>query len=69
MKALNGEAFLDFLKKLKTKMGSRKWFAQLDNCAVHFTKDIQAWSAEHRIPLVRGVPYMPQFQGIELFWA
>jgi len=41
----------------------------LDGCRIHSTLAVRAWALECAIPLLRGVPYQPQFSGIENFWS
>ena len=50
-------------------MGTRKYFLQLDNCRIHTTVAVKAWASEAQVPLLMGVPYCPQYSGIETFWA
>ena len=50
-------------------MGTRKYFLQLDNCRIHTTLAVKAWAREKNVPLVMGVPYAPEYTGIENYWA
>ena len=68
-KSFNAAQFLSFFKQLCRHMRGRRWFAFLDNCSIHKCKPLLNWARRCKVPLVFCVPYSPQFNGIELFWA
>lgn len=41
----------------------------LDNCSIHHAKKVRELIDERNIHVVWNVPYCPQFNGIELYWA
>ena len=50
-------------------MNGKKWVSLLDNASIHKTNQVKAVCQTLQISLIYNVPYMPQYNGIENFWA
>ena len=68
-RSFNGEQFLEYLKQLHDGMTGRSYALYVDNCAIHRTVKVREWAASVGVEFVHGVPYCPQFCGIENFWG
>ena len=67
--AINTEVFLAFVRQLSEKLGGGDFALFLDNLSVHKTKDAKRLFEEHNITEIFNVPYCPQFNGIESYFA
>jgi len=68
-KSIKSEDYCHFLDDLKLMSGDRQLNVLLDNCQVHKSKVSRRQANELGINLIWNVPYCPQFNGIELYWA
>ena len=50
-------------------MQGRRYFIVLDNCRVHRTREVDAWSRHTTVRLVFNAPYNPETNAIEYFWS
>ena len=58
---------LDFI--LKRRKNVNQYSVFLDNASIHRSKNVLQFAAERGIDLLFNVPYRPDLNGIEYFWA
>ena len=68
-RAINSEVFVAFIRQLSLKLGGGDFALFLDNLSVHKTKDVKLLFEELNITEIFNVPYCPQFNGIESYFA
>ena len=68
-RAINTEVFIAFIRQLSQKYGGGDFALFLDNLSVHKTKDAKLLFEELNITEIFNVPYCPQFNGIESYFA
>jgi hypothetical protein len=68
-RAINTEVFIAFIRQLSQKLGSNDFALFLDNLSVHKTKDAKLLFEKLNITEIFNVPYCPQFNGIESYFA
>jgi transposase len=68
-KAINSEIFVAFIQQLSQKLGGGDFALFLDNLSVHKTKDARHIFEKLNITEIFNVPYCPQFNGIESYFA
>jgi hypothetical protein len=68
-KSINTEVFIAFIKQLSQKLEGQDYALFLDNLAVHKTKDAKLLFEQLNIIEIFNVPYCPQFNGIESYFA
>ena len=68
-KAINTEVFVGFVRQLSEKLAGDDFALFLDNLSVHKTKDAKSLFEELNITEIFNVPYCPQFNGIESYFA
>ena len=67
-KSVKGPTFLEFVRGLRQKKEGVIYLL-LDNASIHRTKVVREYCDKNEIRLVWNVPYCPQFNGIEEYWA
>ena len=67
--AINTETFVAFVRKLAGKLGGGDFALFLDNLTVHKTRSAKLLFEELNITEIFNVPYCPQFNGIESYFA
>jgi hypothetical protein len=67
--AINTETFVAFVRQLACKLGRGDFALFLDNLTVHKTKSAKLLFEELNITEIFNVPYCPQFNGIESYFA
>ena len=67
--AINTETFVAFVRQLACKLGGGDFALFLDNLTVHKTKSAKLLFEELNITEIFNVPYCPQFNGIESYFA
>jgi len=68
-KALNGEKFLKFIKKLKRKDKENKMSYLMDNCVIHRTKKLKEYAIKEKMHLIYNVPYHSETRPIETVFS
>jgi len=68
-RAINTEVFVAFIQQLSEKLGGGDFALFLDNLSVHKTKDAKHLFEKLNITEIFNVPYCPQFNGIESYFA
>ena len=68
-RAINTEVFVAFIQQLSEKLGGGDFALFLDNLSVHKTKDARHLFEKLNITEIFNVPYCPQFNGIESYFA
>ena len=66
---INTETFVAFVRQLAGKLGGGDFALFLDNFTVHKTRSAKLLFEELNITEIFNVPYCPQFNGIESFFA
>jgi len=67
-KSIKGVTFLAFMQNLRDKSEGHL-FVLMDNASIHTTLKLRAWCLENEVTPLWNVPYTPQFDGIEEYWA
>jgi len=67
--AINTETFIAFVRQLAGKLGGGDFALFLDNLTVHKTRSAKLLFEELNITEIFNVPYCPQFNGIESYFA
>ena len=67
--AINTETFVAFVRQLAEKLGGGDFALFLDNLSVHKTRPAKLLFEELNITEIFNVPYCPQFNGIESYFA
>ena len=67
--AINTETFVAFVRQLAEKLGGGDFALFLDNLSVHKTRPAKLLFEELNITENFNVPYCPQFNGIESYFA
>jgi transposase len=67
--AINTETFVAFVRTLAEKLGIGDFALFLDNLSVHKTRPTRLLFEELNITEIFNVPYCPQFNGIESYFA
>jgi transposase len=67
--AINTETFVAFVRQLAGKLGGGDFALFLDNLTVHKTRSAKLLFEELNITEIFNVPYCPQFNGIESYFA
>jgi transposase len=67
--AINTESFVAFVRQLAEKLGGGDFALFLDNLSVHKTRPAKLLFEELNITEIFNVPYCPQFNGIESYFA
>ena len=68
-KALNGDKFLKFIKKLKRKDKENKMSYLMDNCVIHRTKKLKEYVKKEKMHLIYNVPYHSETNPIETVFS
>ena len=68
-RAINTEVFLAFVNQISTKLGDGDFALFLDNLSVHKTRPARLLFEELNITEIFNVPYCPQFNVIESYFA
>jgi len=68
-KAINTESFVAFINQLSSKLGGGDFAIFLDNLSVHKTKEAKLIFEQLNITEIYNIPYSPQFNGIECYFA
>ena len=67
--AINTETIVAIVRKLAGKLGGGDFALFLDNLTVHKTRSAKLLFEELNITEIFNVPYCPQFNGIESYFA
>ena len=67
--AINTETFVAVVRKLAGKLGGGDFALFLENLSVHKTRPARLLFEELNVMEIFNVPYCPQFNGIESFFA
>ena len=68
-KALNGDKFLKFIKKLKRKDKENKMSYLMDNCVIHRTNKLKEYVKKEKMHLIYNVPYHSETNPIETVFS
>ena len=68
-KSFKTDDFLQFVKELRNELGGGQFDLVLDNCTIHKTKKLKDYCKEHKVGLIYQVPYHPEQQCCENFFA
>jgi hypothetical protein len=68
-KAFNGANIVEFLSVLKKHSKAESIGVLLDNASIHKTRAVKAFALANGITLIYNLPYRPDLNGIEFFWA
>ena len=69
-KALDANQFIEFMRYLHgVRQGRKPYIIVVDGASIHWTKLCKEEAAMLGITLVKNIPYMPDTNGIEMFWA
>ena len=66
-KYFDGDDTKEFIKLLRKKMKPKPIALFWDNAAIHRRKDIERLLK--KTPAIFNIPYAPEFNGIEKYWA
>jgi transposase len=67
--SITSESFIQFLKALRRKCPERRICLFLDNLSVHKSNLVRPYYEELRITPIYNLPYSPQYNGIDRYWA
>ena len=67
--AINTETLVAFVRQLAGKLGGGDFALFLDNLSVHKTKEAKLLFERLNVTEIFNVPYCPQFNGIESYFA
>jgi transposase len=68
--AFKKESFTEFLALLAdATLNMAAAIVIMDNCSIYHAKMVKDLMNERNIKAVWNVPYCPQYNGIELYWA
>jgi len=68
-KALNGEKFLKFIKKVKIKDNKNKMSYLMNNCVIHRTQKLKEYVIKDKMNLIYNVSYHSETNLIEIVFA
>jgi len=68
-KAVDAEDFVEFLKKLRNKLGRKPVALFMDQLRVHKSKDVQPWYGRLNITPIYNVGYSPELNPIEAVFS
>jgi len=68
-RSIKSSDYCEFLDDLRRKSGERTLHILLDNCKVHRSKASMQQARALGFHLIWNVPYCPQYNAIEYFWA
>jgi len=63
-RALNGDKFLKFIKKLKRKDNENKMSYLLDNCVIHRTNKLKKYVKKEKMHLIYNVLYHSEIETV-----
>ena len=67
-KSINGEQFLDFIKKIKN-LCKHDTTLLMDNATIHKTKKFKKYCDEKKINILYNIPYNPESNPIEMIFC
>lgn len=67
--AVDRERLVEFLREVLEKMNRNSFAIFMDNLSVHKTQEVRNFCSESDILEIFNVPYSPEFNGIECFFA
>jgi transposase len=68
-KSITAETFIPFIEQLSVKFEGKRFAIFLDNLSVHKTQDVRATYQRLDILPIFNVPYSPDYNGIEKYFA
>ena len=64
------EDSIAFIKKLQDKHGNGRLTLFWDNARIHAAKEVREYlDTQNRVTEIINIPYLPEFNGIEMLWA
>ena len=68
-RSINSDTFIEFLQKVTSVKAAKDSVIFMDNCRVHHSKKVNQHLADIGLRAIFNVPYSPQFNPIEKYWA